>query len=112
MAQLNPLGPTVTGPLLGAVAAAVGGDAFQNTGREVLYVKNGGVGSINVTVDSPGTCSLGVTAHANHDAVVAVAAGAERVIGPFPTRRFNDSNGNAQITYSGVTSVTVAVLRV
>lgn len=111
MATLTPLVPSLTGPLLGAVAAAGGGDQFSNTGRELFYIKNGGGGGITVTFDSPATCSFAGAALAAHDNVVSVGAAEERLIGPFPAVRFNDGNGNVQVSYSGVTTVTVAVIR-
>jgi hypothetical protein len=111
MALLTPLVPDITGPLLGAVAAAGGGDSFSNTGRELFYIKNGGGGGITVTFDSPATCSFAGAALAAHDAAVSVGAGAERLIGPFPAVRFNDGSGNVNVTYSGVATVTVAVIR-
>lgn len=111
MAALTPLTPSLTGPLLGAVAAAGGGDTFPNTGKEYLYVKNASGGSYNVTIDSPATCSFSLAASSGHDTVVAVGAAEERIIGPFPVTRFNDGSGNVSVTYSGVTSLTVAVIR-
>jgi hypothetical protein len=89
------------------VAAAGGGDEFVNSGSEFIHIANGGGGSINVTVDSQAACNQG----SDHDAVVAVPAGEERFIGPFPKDRFNDSDGKVQIAYSGVTSVTVGIVR-
>lgn len=91
------------------VAAAALGDAFVNTGRIFLHVKNGGGGSINVTVAEQVTADIaGYTAT---DLVVAVPAGAERMIGPFPRSAYNDSNGKVQVSYSDETSVTVAALQ-
>ncbi len=91
-------------------AAAAGGDAFANNGKTFFHVKNGGAGSINVTVNSQVNCDQGF----DHDQVVAVANGAEKMIGPFPTNRFNDTSSPplVQITYSAVTSVTVAAFTV
>lgn len=111
MALLTPLTPTLTGPLLGAVAAAGGGDSFANTGKEYFYIKNGGGGGQTVTFDSPGTCSFSLAANAAHDVAVVVGAAEERIIGPFPMTRFNDGSGNVIVTYTGVGSVTVAVIR-
>ncbi len=88
-------------------AAAAGGDYFVNDGKTVLHVINGSAGDITVTVDSPKECNQGFT----HDAAVVVTAGEERFIGPFDRKRFNDANGRVQVTYSGVTSLTVAALR-
>lgn len=108
MANLNIQQAVVTGLAPSFVAAAAGGDEFVNSGKAVLYVKNGGASSINVTIDSQVPCNYGV----DHDVTVAVPAGAERIIGPFPKTRFNDAYGKVKISYSAVTSVTVAVLEV
>ncbi|UCD57872.1 MAG: hypothetical protein JSV16_01815, partial [Candidatus Hydrogenedentota bacterium] len=59
-----------------------------------------------VTVDSQTACSQGY----DHNAVVSVPASGEKMIGPFPKDRFNDTAGKVQIAYSGVTSVTVAAI--
>ncbi len=88
------------------VAAAVGGDDFVNSGKNFLVVKNGGASSIDVTIDSVALCSYGF----DHNLVVPVAASGEEWIGPFPKSRFNDENGKVNVSYSGVTSVTVAVV--
>jgi hypothetical protein len=102
---------TGDGTLLGAVAAAGGGDSFANNGSEFFYIKNGGGAGITVTFDAPGTCSFNSAANAAHDKACTIGAGEERIIGSFPTGRFNDANGLVQVTYSAVTSVTVAVLK-
>lgn len=89
-------------------AAAGGGDQFANSGKAMLHAKNGSGGSITITVNSQVNCSQGF----DHDFAVAIPAGEERMIGPFPKSRFDDANGNVQITYSAVTSLTVAVIEV
>jgi len=89
-------------------AAAGGGDEFLNSGREFIHAKNGAGVSQTVTVNSQVACNQG----ADHDAAVAIPAGQERMIGPFPKNRFDDANGKVQITYSAVASLTVAVVRV
>lgn len=87
-------------------AASVGGDRFTPDGATFLHVKNGGGSSITVTVVA--------TEKLNGDLALAnvtkpVAAGAEALLGPFPKQVFQaaDGSGLADITYSGVTSVTV-----
>lgn len=87
-------------------AAAAGGDTFTNSGRTFLVVKNGGASSVDVTANSVTPCNQGF----DHDQAIAVAAGAEKWIGPFPKTRFNDATGKVGVTYSGVTSVTVAAV--
>ena len=108
MAQLTVQKISQTGLAPAFAAAAAGGDTFANGGRAILHVKNGGAGSINVTINSVKPCDQGF----DHDVVVAVPAAGERIIGPFDPARFNDSSGNVSVTYSGVTTVTVAALEV
>lgn len=113
MAVLAVVQPTLASQLLGAVAAAGGGDSFANDGYTVLYVKNGGGSPITVTIDAPGGVSPEAAQAFNPDVQFTVAAGAERLIGPFVDKtRFNDANGRVGVTYSGVTSVTVSPIRV
>lgn len=88
-------------------AAAETGDAFLNSGREYLHVKNGGGAEVTVTIDSQAACNQGF----DHNAAVAVPASGERIIGPFPKARFNDANEKVQVAYSDVTGVTVAAVR-
>ena len=85
--------------LAGAVAAASGGDNFPNDGHTLLYVSNQGAGGITVTADSI----------ANKAYTIGTLVRA--LIGPFPKSDFDDVDGKVQITYSGVTTVTVAAIR-
>lgn len=108
MAVLTVQSSALTGTELAAYAsAAAGGDSFANDGTIMLHVKNGGGAPINVTAVAKTACNQGTL----HDAVVSVTNGKEALIGPFPTSRFNDVNGKVSITYSAVTSVTVAVIK-
>jgi len=98
---------TSTGAAITYQAANAGGDYIVNTtGRVILHVKNGGASAINVTVNSQKLCDQGY----DHDLVVSVPAGGDRMIGPLTTTRYNDADGRVQITYSGVTGVTVAAI--
>jgi hypothetical protein len=90
-------------------AAAGGGDSWQNTGNEFLEVVNGGGGSINVTIAQQTPCNLLGAPSSQHDNVVAVGPGVTKRMGPFRPDEYNDTNGRAQISYSGVTTVTVGV---
>lgn len=87
-------------------AAAATGDTFTNNGSTYLFVKNQDAAAMNVTVESATKCSQGF----DHDLVVAVAAGTTEQIGPLPANRFNDAQGKVSVSYSAVTSVTVAVV--
>jgi hypothetical protein len=86
-----------------AVSAAGGGDQFANNGKTMLEIVNGGVGSITATIASQNPCSQGAT----HNTTITIPAGETRRAGPFDPARYNDGSGNVQVTYSGVTSVTV-----
>lgn len=88
-------------------AASGGGDVFPNDGETSLHVLNGGAGSITVTVAAQSPCNQGTL----HDSVTTVGIGAEAFIGPFEKKRFNNTSGQAAITYSGVTSVTIAAIK-
>lgn len=89
-------------------AAAGGGDTCEAGDNKFLVVKNGGGGSINVTLAAfPDTTPYGA---AIPDHIVAVPNGQERWIGPLNGSVFqNPSTGSVGISYSGVTSVTVGV---
>lgn len=94
------------------MSAAAASDSIQAVGnkQDVFYmVNNGGGGSINVTVKLraglttktvPGT---GVVTLA--DLVIAVAAGARRLIGPF-TEDYIQADNSVTIEHSGTSSVT------
>lgn len=76
----------------------------------ILHVKNGGAGSINVTVQTAKT----VEGRAVADDVIAVAAGAEKMIklisADLLVRKDAPDIGFAYIDFSGVTTVTVALV--
>jgi hypothetical protein len=111
MATLTVQNAVLTGLTVASVAAAGGGDAFPNNGKVLLQVTNGaGSGSVNVTVASQVPASAGI-APANN--VVAVGFGTTKLIGPFPVSAFTAADtGLAAVTYSGVTSITVAAIQV
>jgi hypothetical protein len=94
-------------------AAAGGGDVVDNSdGKTFLHVKNGSGGSITVTVTAQET-SLATGTHgtlAVSNVAIAIAAGQERMIGPFPKQAYNNSSKQLAISYSGVTSLTIAAL--
>lgn len=108
MAVLTVEKPTTSGVASTLVAASAGGDSFANDGRVILRVQNGGASSITVTATATGQCNQG----ALHNATGSVSAGATNDFGPFPASQFNDGSGNVNVTYSAVTSVTVAAIRI
>lgn len=90
-------------------AAAGGGDTFSNDGNTIFKVANGGGGAITVTFNDTGSVAPSGATAFDADVDVSVGAGEDAYIGPFSTARFAQSVG---VTYSGVTTVTVAALRV
>lgn len=90
------------------VAADTAGDTFKNDGTVFLHVKNSGAAAITATIDSKKPCDQGF----DHNIEVQVPNGGERLIGPFSPTRFNDpATGMASVSYSAVTNVTVAVIK-
>jgi hypothetical protein len=90
------------------VAASGGGDTFTPGDRTWLEVTNGGGSPITVTLATyPDTAPWGA---AIPDQTVTVTNGTTKKIGPLLGSQYaNPSGGAGNITYSGVTSVTVGV---
>lgn len=88
-------------------AAAAGGDTAICASNRLLLVRNADTSSKTVTLATPGS----VRGLAIADRAVTVAAGETRVIRLDPSL-YADSTNTVAITYSAVTSVTVAVLAV
>lgn len=99
-AVLSGLAPTFT-------AAAAGGDTLPPIGAGVFIVKNASGASITVTVVTPGNTEFGV---AQPDITVTVPAAGERHIGPLTPNLTDPTSNGINVTYSAVTSVTVAVI--
>ena len=79
---------------------------IRNDGKMFLQVVNGSGGSIVVTIVTQAV--LGGNAVA--DRVVTVLTLTEQLIGPFPPSVFNDSNGDIDVSYDVITSLTHAAL--
>ena len=109
MATLSVENIVVTGLNATDNAAAGGGDDFANDGEKTFVnIKNGSGGAITVTFDDTGSVEPEGSTQFDPDVEVSVPASGERLCGPFPLSRFGKSVG---MTYSGVTSLTVAVLK-
>lgn len=104
MAVLTVQQPGLTGAVITAAAADVAGDSFVNDGTIKLTVINGGAAPITVTIPSARECNFGES----HSVEVTIAAGATKVIGPFPTAQFGST---VEVSYSDVTTVTVSVVK-
>jgi hypothetical protein len=89
---------------LAYVAAAGGGDtiSFATAQRAVIFVRNGG-SSITLTMTAAQTCSQGFL----HNVVTTCAAGDTEILIP---PACISATGTCAVTYSSVTSVTVAAV--
>jgi hypothetical protein len=108
MALLSTQTITRTGLAPTYSAAAGGGDKVTPGNDTFIHVKNGGGSSITVTVDSVVPSNYGDDVNL----VVSVPNAGERMIGPLPAERFaSPADGLVNVTYSGVTTVTIAAIK-
>ena len=108
MAALTVQQVVLTGLEITMASAAGGGDSFVNNGRDtILYIDNASGGDITLTVDGIGTAPTGAVAF-DDDIDIVITAGEFRHIGPFPKARFASV---VNLSYSGVSSLTVGVIR-
>lgn len=98
---------TINGLSMTYESANVDGNYFTNTNGCFLFVKNTSAVSITVTFTAPNDCKYGV----NH-VFTRVVAVDEQCVVPLTPKRFNDTSGITNFTYSAVTDVEVAVGRV
>jgi hypothetical protein len=102
---------TRAGTLITPVAAAGGGDAMACGSGMFLEVVNGGGGVITVTLAIPAARTYEPNV-AITSPVITVVNGTTRWIGPVDAQTFADvTTGLCTITYSGVTTVTVAAIQ-
>lgn len=85
-------------------AADEDGDRFLNRdGRTFFMVTNGDDEAVVLTFDSRSRCNEG---H-EHDVEVSIAAGKTVVLGPFNPEQFSDGDDMVNVSYGGVTTLTV-----
>ena len=106
--------PSTKGLTASPSSANSGGDEFINSGVEFLRVYNGHSGAQTITITANGTTTVKHPTFGtlNKDSITtySLAATTAYYFGPFHPAAWNDANGKVQITYSGVTSMTVEVL--
>lgn len=106
MAALTNQSLARTGLTPSFTACAGGGDTFVNDGRTFLRVKNGSGSPITVTV-TPQQLVDGLAVTPRTVSIPATTGDVS--FGPFGPE-YNDTNNIAYITYSGVTTLTIAVI--
>jgi hypothetical protein len=94
-------------------SADVAGDQYENDGKTYLHLKNGSGGSITATVavqqSTIQSGTFGLVAPAAR--AFTVGAGAERIIPFLSPAVYNNSSNRVAVTYSGVSSLTVAAIK-
>lgn len=89
------------------------GDTVENNGKVFLHYKNGSGSEITVTITAQ-TTSVDSSVYGDltkANATQAIAASGECFIGPFAPPAYNNSSSQIVVTYSAVTSLTVAALQ-
>lgn len=107
MATLATQAVAANGTTLTLAAATSGGDAAHVGDDHYLVVDNANASSATVTLAT----TAKDTGFDVADNAVPVAAGKIAIIGPLKASLYADANQLCQITYSGVTSLTVAVIQ-
>lgn len=107
MALLTPQVIPVTGIKPTFAAAAGGGDTISPDTGLILAVLNGGGAPITVTLVRPGS----EYGQANPDVAFSVTNNATAALLAVPREFVDPTTGTIGVTYSGVTSVTVALLK-
>lgn len=102
------------GATMALVSAAGGGDKFLWSNQAFVIVQNGDSGSHTVTATPAFTeiddAQNGELTRSN--IVLTLAAGAIGIIPPLPVPFRSGSDGKVSLTYDGVTSVKIAVMRI
>jgi len=95
-------------------AASGGGDVFPNDGKTLFIIHNedASAATVTATAQNTATTKTGFGPVTKADAVQSVEATSVDVMGPFPITAFNNGSGQVAITYSSVTSMSVAAVRV
>lgn len=107
MADLDPEQVQITGTQLTFTATAVGGDTVPPGDATAVVFRNDDASPKTATIVVPGS----LYGQAKPDIPVVVPAGETVAVGPLP-RELRDTDGLIDITYSDVTSLFVAVVRI
>lgn len=111
--QATSSGPSLTGIL---TASSSNGDAWANTGKEVVIVMNPSTSGVSatITVTAQQPCNFGIST-TSHDATYTVPADSGLYVlgiqgGGFPPNRFSDTSQLAHITYSIAPTTPIKVM--
>lgn len=111
MATIATQSVSETGTVITFTTLSATSNDFSNTGKELIYYKNGSGGSITLSVTAQTTSvaspTYGDLTKAN--AAITVEAGAVVLIGPFAVASFNDVDGMCTFTTTSATDMEVAI---
>lgn len=98
----------------GYATASGGGDRFSvaESGLYILHVVNGHTSPQSVIIDDANSVTPDAATTFNPDATLAVVNATSRIFNLGYAPRFKDANGWVNLTYSGVTALTLMVYRV
>ena len=88
-------------------SAAVSQISWVGSENELLFVKNASASSLTVTLK----VNVSVDGTAVADKTVTVAAGATKVIGPFPRYIYHQSDDTVHVDFSATASITFGVIK-
>lgn len=88
------------------------GDKVSPSRRTFLHIKNDGASVVTVTVDDKLTPIPAGSVAFDPDVVVDVPASEEKFIGPIVEARFQGTDGYADVSYSEIAGVSLAVISV
>lgn len=111
MAQITVQQITTAGITPVLSPADVAGDNYPFQERTFLYVANGDAAPHTVTIAAQWEDSELRPGTQKKDIAVVIPAGEDRFIGPIDKNAYSDASDLVQITYDGVTNVTVAAVR-
>ncbi len=97
------------------LASASTSDTFVNDGRTFLLFTNGNASARTLTIAANSTDKPGFGTITIPSTTVTLPGsgtnGGLAIVGPFPTDRFNDSNGRVVYTLDTATGMTVAAIK-
>ena len=107
MATLVPKAPARAANAFALVSAEVGGDEFVNDGKCLIVIDNGSGAPITLTAETQQT----VDGEEVADKEIVIPDAEQHLLGPWPKPIYNDGDGKVQLTYSGVTSLTIGIIQ-
>jgi hypothetical protein len=90
----------------GSLTATTMDYVFKNNGKVLVHAIKAGAGDCVITFTTPKEVQGLAVANPT---VTVVATTGDKLIGPFPTDVYNDANGDAKMTFSEITGLTVGV---